>query len=235
MQKSLHLNRYLLMVSAAFYCCFWCPSPFLYLQLFSTVHGGVGTYCGGSLRSSISHQNLLVYKETFKTHGYLDCLISTLSNSSWPKKKQKLESTCRCRRPSFRRHNEWWDSHRHSRVFAMPPLPSWLARPWSRKCTLIIDVFKVFLRVRQHRRYDMKGGYQMQGGKNWILPKEINANRFCWDSYWLEIWKNHLRPSMGSKGGSKAMDSGWVTKVLNRKKRMGNTARQVGYGTRWKK
>jgi hypothetical protein len=28
------------------------------------------------------------------------------------------------------------------------------------------------------RRYDMNGRSQMQGGKNWILPKEINANRF---------------------------------------------------------
>jgi hypothetical protein len=48
----------------------------------------------------------------------------------------------------------------------------------------------------------------MQGGKNWILPKEINANRFFWDSHWLEIWSNHLCPSMGPNGGSVAMDSG---------------------------
>ncbi len=33
---------------------------------------------------------------------------------------------------------------------------------------------------------------QMQGCKNWILPKEIKANRFFWDSHWLEIWKNLL-------------------------------------------
>ncbi len=37
----------------------------------------------------------------------------------------------------------------------------------------------------------------MQAGKNWIVPKEINAN-----SHWLEIWKNHLRPSMGPNRGS---------------------------------
>jgi hypothetical protein len=48
---------------------------------------------------------------------------------------------------------------------------------------------------------------QMQGGKIWILPKEMNANRFFWDSHWLEIWKNHLCPSMGANGGSVAMDS----------------------------
>jgi hypothetical protein len=37
----------------------------------------------------------------------------------------------------------------------------------------------------------------MQGGKNWIFPKEMNANRFLWDSHWLEIWSNHFCPSMG--------------------------------------
>ncbi len=47
----------------------------------------------------------------------------------------------------------------------------------------------------------------MQGGKNWILPKETNANRFFWDSHWLEIWSNHFFPSMGKNGGSVAMDS----------------------------
>ncbi len=59
------------------------------------------------------------------------------------------------------------------------------------------------------RRYDMNGISQMQGGKkNCILPKEINANRFCRDSHWLEIWKNLLCPCMGPNGGSVAMDSG---------------------------
>jgi hypothetical protein len=47
----------------------------------------------------------------------------------------------------------------------------------------------------------MKRRFQMQGGKNWILPKLINAHRFIWDSHWLEIW------SMGPNGGSVAMDS----------------------------
>jgi hypothetical protein len=31
---------------------------------------------------------------------------------------------------------------------------------------------------RVQRRYDMNGRFQMQGGKNRILPKKINANRF---------------------------------------------------------
>ncbi len=49
-------------------------------------------------------------------------------------------------------------------------------------------------------------GIQIQGGKNWILPKEMNANRFFWDSHWLKIWSNHLFSSMGTNGGSLAMD-----------------------------
>jgi hypothetical protein len=54
----------------------------------------------------------------------------------------------------------------------------------------------------------MNGRFQMQGGKNRILPKEMNANRFFWESHWLEIWSNHFCPSMGPNGGSVAMDSG---------------------------
>jgi hypothetical protein len=52
----------------------------------------------------------------------------------------------------------------------------------------------------------MNGSFQMQGGKNWILPKEINANRFFWDSHWPEIWSNHLCPSMEPNGGSVPKD-----------------------------
>ncbi len=47
----------------------------------------------------------------------------------------------------------------------------------------------------------------MQGGKNWILPKEMNANRLIWYSHWLEIWSNHLFPPMGPNGGIVDMDS----------------------------
>jgi hypothetical protein len=54
---------------------------------------------------------------------------------------------------------------------------------------------------------DMNGRFQKQGGKNWFLPKEMNANLFFWDSHWLEIWSNHFYPSMGPNGGSVAMDS----------------------------
>ncbi len=65
-----------------------------------------------------------------------------------------------------------------------------------------------YIRERVHRQYDMTGRSQMQGGKDWILPKEMNANRIFGDSHWLEIWKNHLYHSMGLNGGSVAMDSG---------------------------
>ncbi len=58
------------------------------------------------------------------------------------------------------------------------------------------------------RRYDMNGRFQMQGGKNWILLKKMNANRFFGESHWLKIWSNHL--TMGPTGGSVAMDSGQI-------------------------
>jgi hypothetical protein len=48
----------------------------------------------------------------------------------------------------------------------------------------------------------------MQGGKIRFFPKELNANRFFWDSHWLKIWSNHLCPSLGPNGGSVAMDLG---------------------------
>jgi hypothetical protein len=53
----------------------------------------------------------------------------------------------------------------------------------------------------------MNGRFQMQGGKSWILPKEVNANRFFWASHCLENWSNHFFPSIGLNGGSVAMDS----------------------------
>jgi hypothetical protein len=41
----------------------------------------------------------------------------------------------------------------------------------------------------------------------WILMKEMNANRFFWDSHWLEIWSSHFCPSIGPNEGGVAMDS----------------------------
>jgi hypothetical protein len=49
---------------------------------------------------------------------------------------------------------------------------------------------------------------QIQGDKNYILPKKINANQFFRETpHWLKIWKNHLCPSVGPNGGSEAVDS----------------------------
>jgi hypothetical protein len=60
----------------------------------------------------------------------------------------------------------------------------------------------------------MNGRFQMQGGKNWILPQVMNANRFFWDSHWQEIWSKHLCPSIKPNGGSVAMDSVGYTQVF---------------------
>ncbi len=40
----------------------------------------------------------------------------------------------------------------------------------------------------------MNGEFQIQGGKNWILPKEMNANRLFWDSHWLESGQTTFVP-----------------------------------------
>jgi hypothetical protein len=74
-------------------------------------------------------------------------------------------------------------------------------KPWGR-CT------HQYMYLLAPEAVDMNGRFQMQGGKNWFLPKEMNANRFFCDSHWLEIWSNHFYPSMGPNGGSVAMDSG---------------------------
>jgi hypothetical protein len=59
----------------------------------------------------------------------------------------------------------------------------------------------------------MNSRSQMVGGLNRLLPKEINENRFFWDSHWLEIWSNHFCPPMGPNGGSVAMDSEVLCKL----------------------
>ncbi len=56
------------------------------------------------------------------------------------------------------------------------------------------------LHLKSRRRYDMNGRFQMQGGKNLILPKDIHTNRFFRDSHWQEIWTTHFFPSMGPNG-----------------------------------
>ncbi len=69
--------------------------------------------------------------------------------------------------------------------------------------------FQNLVQIKVHspqKRCDMNGRFQIQGGKNWIFSKEMNANWFFWDSHWLEIWPNHLCPSIGPNGGSMVMD-----------------------------
>jgi hypothetical protein len=73
------------------------------------------------------------------------------------------------------------------------------------------------------RRYDMNVRFEMQGGKNWIFPKEMIANRFFRNSHWLEIWSNHFCPSMGPNGGIVAMAS-------DRRGRRGGSAGRGGRG-----
>ncbi len=51
----------------------------------------------------------------------------------------------------------------------------------------------------QQRRYDMNGTFQMQGGKSWILPNEMNAHR-----YWKSGQTTHFPLS---NGGSVAIGS----------------------------
>ncbi len=41
--------------------------------------------------------------------------------------------------------------------------------------------------------------------KTGVLSKEISANRFFRDSHWLEIWKNHIHPSMRDR-----MEGAWL-------------------------
>ncbi len=60
----------------------------------------------------------------------------------------------------------------------------------------------------------MNGRFQMQGGRNRILPKDMNANRFFWDSHWLEMWSNHFCPSMGPNG-TVEMDSGCMSSCFS--------------------
>jgi hypothetical protein len=41
-----------------------------------------------------------------------------------------------------------------------------------------LDLAWVSGKAKTQRRYDMNGRSHMRGGKNWILPKETNANWF---------------------------------------------------------
>jgi hypothetical protein len=88
---------------------------------------------------------------------------------------------------------------------------------WSNRPSALLMLGGTYQQGCQLRGYDMNGRFQMQGGKNWFFPKEVNANRFFWDSHWLEIWSNNFCPSMGPNGGSVATDSGQSNGLITQK------------------
>jgi hypothetical protein len=75
----------------------------------------------------------------------------------------------------------------------------------------------------------MNGRFQL-GGKNRFLPKEMTANRFFWDSHWLEILSNHLCPSMGPNGGIVAMDSALEFRKMTYRGLADSGLQQAGIG-----
>jgi len=54
----------------------------------------------------------------------------------------------------------------------------------------------------------MNGRFQMQGDKKLDFAERDEWKPFFWDYRWMEIWSNHLLPSMGPNEGIVAMDSG---------------------------
>jgi len=69
----------------------------------------------------------------------------------------------------------------------------------STKGTVSKDFWHQFFHESSQRRYDMNRISQMQGGKNWILPKEINANQFFW--LWIQAPdRKDIRHSMCTIG-----------------------------------
>jgi hypothetical protein len=62
----------------------------------------------------------------------------------------------------------------------------------------------------------MNGIYQLRGGKNWILPKEINANRFFCDCHWLESGKTTYVPQWDPLEGAWL----WTQKYKGRSRRI---------------
>ncbi len=65
---------------------------------------------------------------------------------------------------------------------------SWLPFDFLSEINSVTGTFPSSAEAVRHERS------QMQGGKNWILPKERYAKRFFWDSHWLQICKHHYVP-----------------------------------------
>ncbi len=109
--------------------------------------------------------------------------------------------------PSIRSHRGTkvvWQDFQPMRVRRRTGLHSSI----SAKSSFYLPAFEISYRL---------GRSQMQGGKNWILPKEINPNRFFWESHWLEIaMENPLMSLYGTEWTERAMDSAHVPFQLNR-------------------
>jgi hypothetical protein len=61
----------------------------------------------------------------------------------------------------------------------------------------------------------------MQGGKNCILLKEINANRFFWDSHWLD---NCMVKPLLSLYGTEWRERGYgLCTVLSRQEKLNSS------------
>ncbi len=104
---------------------------------------------------------------------------------------------------------------------------------WRSPLLLSSLIMNVFLNTYSRA---MNSWTQMQGGQNWILPKEINANRFFWDSYWLEIWKNQLCPSFGPDGGSAASateNNRSPTLILTHQRNLSRQKESETFFTQW--
>jgi hypothetical protein len=114
----------------------------------------------------------------------------------------------------FRQNPVFTSLHLKTPVHVVPPLggKNWIL-PKNNKCKLVLlrlplagnwknhlhpsvglnggslAMYSVFtsLHLRSPEGHNRKS--QMHGGKNWILPKEMNANQFFQDAHWLEIWK----------------------------------------------
>jgi hypothetical protein len=111
-------------------------------------------------------------------------------------------------------------------------LISWLQHKFGILKIWYLFLSSVFWILCNHlllRRYDMNGKSQMQGGKNWILPKNVYVNRFFRDSHWLEIWAricNRLwSPGIDSE---KSISSAYVARRAGTKNRVVVLARQTG-------
>jgi hypothetical protein len=73
----------------------------------------------------------------------------------------------------------------------------------------------------------MNGRSQMQGVKNWILSKEINASGSSETLIGGKSRKNHFCPSIGPNGGTVTMDLGRCPSLHTVKKIKGSNTKNL--------